>query len=105
MTTAITVGVIGVTFAVMIGSGSTTLGHVALFFGLFLSAAVIGAMDLNAGWLAAAGIWLLTAIVIDFYPSRWHLAHPYKDEDVLVGLAVMIGFFLIGGFPQHIEHT
>jgi hypothetical protein len=103
LTATIATGVIGVTFVVIIGSGSTTLGHVALFFALFLSAAVIGAMELNVGWLAAAGIWLLTAFVIDFYPKGLHLTRPFKDEDICVGLAVAIGFFLIGGFPQQVD--
>lgn len=103
LTAAITTGVIGVTFIVIIRSGSTTLGHVALFFALFLSAAVLGAMELNVGWLAAAGIWLLTALVIDFYPRSLHLTRPFKDEDICVGLAVAIGFFLIGGFPQQVD--
>lgn len=105
LTAAITIGVVGVTFVVTKGSGSTTLGHVALFFALFLSAAVIGAMELNVGWLAAAGIWLLTAVVIDFYPTGLHLTRPFKDEDIWVGLAVATGFFLIGGFPQQVDRN
>ena len=103
LTVTITTGVIGVTFVVMQGSGSTTLGHVAMFFALFLSAAVLGAVELNVGWLAAAAVWLLAAIVIDIYPAGLRLTRPFKDEDLWIGLAVAIGFFLIGGFPQHVD--
>jgi hypothetical protein len=102
-TAVITAGVIGPAFAVIVGSGSVTLGHVALFFALFLSAGVIGAMDLNVGWLAAAGLWLFTALLIDFYPAGLHLTGPIKDEDAWVGLAVAVGFFLVGAFPQHVD--
>jgi hypothetical protein len=103
LTTAITTGVIGVTFVVMLGSKSTTLGHVAMFFALFLAAAVLGAVELNVGWLAAAGLWLITAMAIYFYPATLRLTRPLKDEDILLGLAVAMGFFLIGLFPQQVD--
>ena len=103
LTAVITTGVIGVTFVVIMGSGSTTLGHVAMFFALFLAAAVLGAVELNVGWLAAAGLWLLTAIVIYFYPATLRLTRPLKDEDILLGLAVAMGFFLIGLFPKQVD--
>ncbi|MEI8194619.1 MAG: hypothetical protein WCI73_01790 [Phycisphaerae bacterium] len=105
LTAVITIGVIGLTFVVMLRSGSTTLGHIAMFFALFLSAAVIGAMELNLGWLAAAGFWLLTALVIHFYPADWHLTRPFKDEDIWLGLSLVIGFFLIGGFRQQVDRN
>ncbi len=103
LTIGITIGVVGVAFVVMKGSGSTTLGHVALFFAMFLAAAVIGAMELNAGWLAAAVLWLLTAIMIDIYPIEMDLIPHFKDEDIWIGLATPFGFFLIGGFPQCVD--
>jgi hypothetical protein len=103
ITAAITVGAIGVAFLVMRRSGNVTLGHVALFFELFLAAAVIGATELNIGWLAAAATWLLTAIAIYCYPAGLRLTRPFSDEDVLIGLAVTAGFFLIGAFPHHVD--
>ena len=107
LTAAITTGAIGVAFVVIRGSGSTplghTLGHSALFFALFLSAAVIGAMELNFGWLSAAVIWLITAVAIYCYPAGVRLTHPFKDEDILIGLAMVLGCFLIGAFPQHVD--
>jgi hypothetical protein len=103
MTLVITIGVVGSAFLVIKGSGSTTLGHVILFFAMFQAAAVIGAMELNIGWLAAAGLWLLTALAIDSYPVTLRLVPHIKDEDVLIGLATSLGFFLIGVFPQCVD--
>jgi len=40
-------------------------------------------MKLNVGWLAAAGLWLLTAAVIDLYPTGLRITRPFKDEDLL----------------------
>ncbi|HTL52059.1 MAG TPA: hypothetical protein VL860_05715 [Planctomycetota bacterium] len=103
LTVGITVGVVGVTYIVMKESGSTKLGHVALFFALFLAAAVIGAMGLNVGWLSAAGLWLLTAIGLDLYPATLNLFPHFRDDDIWIGLAAALGFFLIGGFPLCVD--
>ena len=103
LTFSMTISVVGSAFLVMRGSGSTTLGHVVLFFAMFQGAAVIGAMDLNIGWLAAAGLWLLTALAINCYPPDLDLIPRIKDEDVLIGLSVTLGFLLIGLFPQCVE--
>jgi len=103
LTLCITVGVVGVAFTVVEGSGSTTLGHVALFFAMFLAAGVIGAIELNVGWLAAAVVWLLTALAINVYPKTLSLVPRFKDEDILIGLAMTIGFLLIGVYPQHVD--
>lgn len=103
LTSVITIGVVGSTFLITKGSGSTTLGHVTLFLILFQAAAVIGAMELNVGWLAAAGVWLLTALAIYSYPVTLHLFSPFKDEDLWVGLAMSLGFILIGVFPQRVD--
>ena len=103
LSAAITIGVIGVAFVVIRESGNVTLGHVALFIALFLAAGVIGAMELNVGWLAAAGLWLLTALALDFYPAGLRLCRPLSDQDVLIGVAMVTGFFLIGAFTQHVD--
>jgi hypothetical protein len=103
LTLGITIGVVGAAFVIMKGSGSTTLGHVALFFAMFQAAVVIGAMELNVGWLTAAGLWFLTALVINFYPSTMDLIPYIKDEDLWIGLATALGFFLIGLFPQCVD--
>ena len=103
LTLGITVGVVGVAFVVMRGSGNTTLGHVALFFAMFLAAAVIGAMELNVGWLAAALLWLFTAIVLNVYPATMSVIPRFKDEDVWIGIATALGFVLIGALPQCVD--
>jgi hypothetical protein len=100
---AFTVGVIGLTFVVMSVSGNTSLGHAVLFFALFLAAAVVGAMELNVGWLAAAGLWLLTALLFYTYPATRVLIPGFKDEDILIGLVMPLGFFLIGRFPMFVD--
>ena len=100
LTLSITVGVVGIAYIVMKESGNTTLGHVSLFLALFLSAAVIGSMELNVGWLLAAIVWFLTAVVINTYPESINIIPRINDEDILIGIATALGFFLIGKFPQ-----
>jgi hypothetical protein len=99
----ITIGVVLSAFLTMRGSGNTTLGHVVLFLAMFEAAAIIGAMELNAGWLSAAGLWLVTALAIYIYPATLDLIPRIKDEDVWIGLATAAGFFLIGLFPKCVD--
>jgi hypothetical protein len=103
LTIVITTGVIGVAFVVMRGSGNTTLGHVALFFAMFLAAGVIGASEINIGWLCAAILWLVTAIAIYVYPRTLNIIPMFNDEDIWLGLAIAAGFFVIGRFPQSVD--
>lgn len=105
LTTGITIGILALTITVMRVSGNTTLGHTALFFGMFLTAAIIGGMELNIGWLSAALLWLLTTILISNYPATLDLFAVYNDEDIWLGLSFTIGFFLIGGIPYRVNFT
>lgn len=105
LTIGITAGVVGIAFVVMKRSGDTTLGHVALFFAMFLAAAVIGAMEVNVGWLAAAGLWFLTALAIYAYSETWDIVPRISDEDILIGGSTALGFVLIGSLPMCIDQT
>jgi hypothetical protein len=103
LTIGITTGVIGLTMVVMHKSGSITLGHTALFYGMFICSVVMGGIELNIGWLSAALCWFLTAILINNYPDSLNIISGFKDEDFLLGLSIAIGFFLIGALPYYMK--
>jgi len=99
----ITLGVVGTTYLVMRQSQDLTLGHTVLFSSMFLAAVVIGAMELNLGWLAAAAFWLATAVFIFGMPAGLDLVPGIHDEDIWVGIGAAGGFVLVGLFPRRVH--
>ena len=95
----IPLGVIGNTFLVMEASGDTTLGHIIMFSSLFLAAVSIGGATYNIGWLSGAGLWLVSALGILLWPHDLRMIRPFREEDIIVGLGLAMGFAAIGRFP------
>jgi|GEM_PF-6007244 len=99
LATGIPLGVIGITFLVMKYSGNTTLGHITMFGSLYLAAVSIGGATYNIGWLSASGVWLASALGILLFPHDLRLIRPFREEDLIVGLGLALGFAAIGHFP------
>ncbi|MCG3181266.1 MAG: hypothetical protein BIFFINMI_03645 [Phycisphaerae bacterium] len=83
----ITLSVIGMTVLVIRLTGNITLGHTILLLALCEAGLVIAGMSGSVGWLAAGLIWGCGAPAVFWFPGV---------QDVTLGLAVAIGFALIG---------
>ena len=55
--------------------------------------------------LIVQALWFLTALLIINYPPGFNISSPYKDEDILLGLALTIGFVLIGALPYYVNES
>lgn len=84
---AITLSVVGCTCLVIMRTHDITLGHAVLLFTLAQAAFVIGALQFNAGWLAAGLLWVAGGALIIWRPA---------GQDYLLGAVIAAGFLAIG---------
>lgn len=83
----ITISVVGMAYLVMRLTGNTTVGHAILLGALFEAGIVIAGMSGSLGWMLASLVWAGGGLAVLGWPSV---------QDFTLGLAVAIGFALVG---------